>query len=157
MAKPSNGHLTAKQRAFVNEFIKDSNATRAAIAVGYKEKTASQMAYKLVRHPLIKVEICRLQAEHLASAGITTEYTLYTIRDIIEDNKKPGLGPARHQVALRGAELLGKHQGLWDTASSERQRKLHELTTKELIALGMELQKKQEQPKQLVAEITDIS
>jgi phage terminase small subunit len=34
--------LTAKQKAFVHEYLTDLNATQAAIRAGYSEKTANE-------------------------------------------------------------------------------------------------------------------
>ena len=147
---------TAKETAFIADYITHGNATLAAKNAGYSIKTAADVGCRLLKQPKIKSEICRLQAENLEAAGITAKYTLGTIRDIIEDNKVPGAGPAKHQVALRGAELLGKHQGLWESdKDSGRSRRAHELTDKELIALGMELAQAKE-PKQIDAAILTV-
>ena len=46
--------ITAKQKRFVREYIKDCNATRAAKAAGYSEDTAYQTGYELLKKPEIK-------------------------------------------------------------------------------------------------------
>jgi len=43
--------LTVKQRKFVNAY--DGNASRAALAAGYSEKTAHQMGYENLKKPEI--------------------------------------------------------------------------------------------------------
>lgn len=43
--------LTDKQRAFVLEYLKDKNATRAAIAAGYSAKSAYSIGSELLRKP----------------------------------------------------------------------------------------------------------
>jgi len=40
--------LTAKQKKFVAEYVKDLNATQAAIRAGYSEKTANEQAARLL-------------------------------------------------------------------------------------------------------------
>jgi phage terminase small subunit len=57
--------LSDKQRAFVMEYIKDFNATRAAIRAGYSEKTANQQGPRLLVNVGIKAEIERLIAERV--------------------------------------------------------------------------------------------
>lgn len=49
--------LTPKQRLFVAEYIKDYNATRAALAAGYKEKAAYRTGGENLHKPLIKAAI----------------------------------------------------------------------------------------------------
>ncbi len=41
--------LTAKQEAFVNEYLVDLNVTQAAIRAGYSVKTAEQVGYQQLR------------------------------------------------------------------------------------------------------------
>ena len=43
--------LTKKQRNFVTEYVKDWNATQAAIRAGYSEKTAFQIGYENLSKP----------------------------------------------------------------------------------------------------------
>ena len=45
--------LTAKQRAFVDEYLVDLNATQAAIRAGYSRKTAAQVGAENLRKPYI--------------------------------------------------------------------------------------------------------
>ncbi|MDF3636413.1 terminase small subunit, partial [Enterobacter cloacae] len=41
--------LTAQQRRFVAEYLKDGNATQAAIRAGYSKKSAEQIGYQLLQ------------------------------------------------------------------------------------------------------------
>ena len=49
--------LTNKQRVFVEEYLRTFNATAAAIAAGYSEKTASVIGHENLRKPNIDAEI----------------------------------------------------------------------------------------------------
>lgn len=49
--------LTAKQKAFVSEYLIDLNATQAAIRAKYSEKTAEQMAYQLLQKTSVQEAI----------------------------------------------------------------------------------------------------
>ncbi len=46
--------LTPKQNQFVAEYTVDFNATAAAIRAGYSEKTAGQVAHKMLQSPQIQ-------------------------------------------------------------------------------------------------------
>ena len=51
--------LTAQQRSFVAEYLKDNNATQAAIRAGYSKKTAYSIGQRLLK----KVEIAQAIAQ----------------------------------------------------------------------------------------------
>ncbi|OAJ35323.1 terminase small subunit [Piscirickettsia salmonis] len=51
------GKLSPKKEKFVNEYLKDFNATQAAIRAGYSEKGARQQAHKLLTNADIKKAI----------------------------------------------------------------------------------------------------
>lgn len=55
--------LTNKQRIFVEEYLKCWNATAAAKAAGYSEKTARAIGHENLTHPDIAAEIDRRKAE----------------------------------------------------------------------------------------------
>lgn len=65
-------NLTDKQRAFVLEYVKDWNATQAAIRAGYSEKTAMEQGYQLLQKPSVR----QLVDMHLANMGITADRVL---------------------------------------------------------------------------------
>jgi phage terminase small subunit len=64
--------LNAKQRAFVREYQKDFNATRAARTVGYSPKTADVQGYQLLQNPLVMEAIQKAEETALKEAGATT-------------------------------------------------------------------------------------
>lgn len=51
--------LTPKQSRFIDEYMKDYNATQAAIRTGYSKKTAFQIGYENLKKPEIRAEIDR--------------------------------------------------------------------------------------------------
>lgn len=51
--------LTARQRRFVDEYLVDFNATRAAIRAGYAERSARSIGSENLTKPNIKAEIAR--------------------------------------------------------------------------------------------------
>lgn len=58
--------LTAQQRRFVAEYLKDGNATKAAIRAGYSEKTAEQIGYQLLQKTSVAQAIAKQQKASIA-------------------------------------------------------------------------------------------
>lgn len=52
--------LTYKQRAFIDEYLRDFNATQAAIRAGYSPKSATIIGHENLRKPNIKSKIAEL-------------------------------------------------------------------------------------------------
>ena len=50
----AKGVLTEKQKLFVDEYLKDLNATQAAIRAGYKEKNARAIGCENLTKPNIQ-------------------------------------------------------------------------------------------------------
>ncbi|MDR9902659.1 terminase small subunit [Enterobacter hormaechei] len=53
--------LTAQQRRFVAEYLKDGNATQAAIRAGYSKKSAEQIGYQLLQKTSVAQAIVQQQ------------------------------------------------------------------------------------------------
>ena len=60
-----NDGLTAQQRVFVAEYLKDRNATQAAIRAGYSAKTAEQIGYQLLQKTSVAAAIEKQQKASL--------------------------------------------------------------------------------------------
>lgn len=60
--------LTNKQQAFISEYLKDFNATQAAIRAGYSEKTAYAIGHENLKKPDIAAEIQARIAERAMSS-----------------------------------------------------------------------------------------
>lgn len=61
--------LTDKQKAFIAEYVKDYNATQAAIRAGYSEDSASNIGYENLTKPDIQAAI----KLHMQGLGATAE------------------------------------------------------------------------------------
>lgn len=101
--------LTAKQQAFVAEFLVDLNATQAAIRAGYSVKTAGSIGEENLRKPEIQAAIAKAQAER---AEKTQRTALDVLKDIQDVSKKARDG-GDLKTALKGYELEGKHLGMF--------------------------------------------
>lgn len=63
--------LTYKQQRFCEEYIYDWNATRAAIAAGYSEKTSFTIGCENLKKPYIQSYISEIQKDLEKQAGIS--------------------------------------------------------------------------------------
>ncbi|MEK4355183.1 terminase small subunit [Paenibacillus sp. FSL R5-0475] len=63
--------LTDKQRMFVLEYMRDFNATRAALAAGYSKRAAYSIGWENLRKPEIQAEITRLKDQMVGELGLS--------------------------------------------------------------------------------------
>ena len=112
--------LTTKQQLFVDEYLVDLNATRAAIRAGYSEKTAEYQASRLLKNVKIeKALTIRMKARERRTA-ITHDKVLEDIERIKQDamqlvpDKDGNMTMANHAAALKAAELQGRHLGMFN-------------------------------------------
>lgn len=117
--------LTAQQKNFISEYIKDLDAERAAVTAGYKKSTAAQKAKELLAKPEIIKEMKKLiefQAKSLMVSKLyiikkllnIAEFCLET-EDILDKEGNPsGKRKLRDTGAgLRALEFLSKHLGFY--------------------------------------------
>ncbi len=116
-----------KRQRFVVEYIKDSNATQAAIRAGFSAKTASAAGARLLRDVQVGTAIEQLRAPILEEAGITLENHLArlgALRDKAEELEQ--MGPAIAAETNRG-KVAGfytervEHSGAIETLAFRRQ------------------------------------
>ncbi len=126
--------LTAKQKAFVAEYLIDLNATQAAIRAGYSEKTARFIGAENLTKPNIAAAVAAAQAERSKRTEITQDYVLSSIMKTMErckqaeqvvyqngnpvmiDTPDGEIAPAYKfdaAAVLKGAELLGRHLAMF--------------------------------------------
>lgn len=67
----SEGKLTDKQRRFCEEYVIDWNGTRAAIAAGYSENTAKQIANENLTKPYLQKYISEIQNDLEKLSGMS--------------------------------------------------------------------------------------
>jgi len=134
--------MTPKQVRFVEEYLIDLNATQAALRAGYSEKTAHKQGSQLLGKTSIAAAISAAQANRSERTEITQDYVLNSIFSTMERCKQAeavldrrgeavlvetpsgDLAPAYTFNAMgvfKGAELLGKHLGMFNGATSDDQ------------------------------------
>lgn len=126
--------LTAKQQRFVDEYLKDLNATQAAIRAGYSEKTAQQIGAENLSKPVIQAAIQEAKNKRSERTEVTQDFVINTIVETInrcrqaepvmakgeqvfevdvETNELRPVWKFDATNVLKGAELLGKHLGMF--------------------------------------------
>lgn len=76
--------LTDKQELFAREYLKDLNATQAAIRAGYSEKSAAAQGCENLTKPNIAARIIELKKERNEEVGIDAAYVLKRLVEIDE-------------------------------------------------------------------------
>jgi phage terminase small subunit len=84
MPKPKG--LSPKQARFVDEYLKDLNATQAAIRAEYSAKTAAIIGFENLRKPNIAAKISEAQKKLAEAAGVTQEWIVEELRKIASSN-----------------------------------------------------------------------
>lgn len=74
--------LTPKQELFCREYLKDLNATQAAIRAGYSEDSAASQGCENLIKPNIAKRIAELKAERNEEVGIDAAYVLRRLTEI---------------------------------------------------------------------------
>jgi phage terminase small subunit len=74
--------LNEKQQIFAREYLVDRNATRAAIAAGYKEKTAAQAGSRLLKDVKIQAEIARRAEKIFQKLDVSAERVLHGLAEL---------------------------------------------------------------------------
>jgi len=107
--------LTAKQAAFIREYLIDLNATQAAIRAGYSAKTAQEQSSRLLSNAIIRENVQKAMDERSETVGLTAADVLRDINAVKADamrktyDKDGNEVMANHTAALKALELQGKH------------------------------------------------
>ena len=108
--------LNPRQEFFCLEYIKDGNATQAAIRAGYSEKTAGSISTRLLQKVNIRTRIDELMAgvqqEKIADAKEVLRYLTSVMRGEAGEDQQGEQTPVSVRDRLKAAELLAKRYGL---------------------------------------------
>jgi phage terminase small subunit len=114
--------LTAKQELFVQEYLVDLNATRAAIRAGYSAKTAASQGERLLRNVEIQAAIAERMKERGERTTVTADrvlleaarLALFDPRKLFNDDGSPkGIHELDDDTAaaVAGIEVLEQFEG----------------------------------------------
>jgi phage terminase small subunit len=76
--------LNAKQRAFVFEYLKDRNATQAAIRAGYTAKNADVVGPRLLGNVGVQAAIAEQTQAVEAKSLVTSEWVVMALKEVAE-------------------------------------------------------------------------
>lgn len=97
---------TPKQKRFVQEYLKDLNATAAAKRAGYSKKTASVIGARTLKLPHVATLVAARQRVLSARVEYNAEWVLAEVT-------KMAASDIHDHLKLRALELLGKHFGMF--------------------------------------------
>lgn len=112
--------LTAKQAAFVAEYLIDLNATQAAIRAGYSEKAAKAIGAENLTKPDVQEALQQAMQARAERTEITQDKVLKDVEAIKLDAMRAKIGKdgteemINHTAALKACELQGRHLKMWN-------------------------------------------
>ena len=106
MAGQKNGN-GARRARFVEEYLKDCNATQAAIRAGYSPKSANPQGARLLANASIQKAIAEAQAARAERVRVTVDEVVSELRRIAFGTK------TADGVKVRALDLLGKHLAMF--------------------------------------------
>ncbi len=137
--------LTPMQTRFVDEYLIDLNAKEAAIRAGYSKKTAKQLGYKTLQVPAVQEAVTEAMAARSERTKVSQDWIIerlvenveraMQIKPVLDGQGKPtGEHAYQGNVANKGLELLGRHQGMFtdNVKLSGGLKATHEEALKEL-------------------------
>ena len=80
----AKGSLNPKQQKFVDEYLISLNATQAALAAGYSEKTARSIGNRLLTNVYIQKAIAEAQAKRSERVQIDQDWVLQKLIDEVD-------------------------------------------------------------------------
>lgn len=111
--------LTSKQKAFVQEYLIDLNATQAARRAGYKNPEIGRQL--ITNHNVSSAIQAALKAREKRTE-VTQDYVISKLREIAEKDASDGPdSELKYANKIRALELLGKHTGAFDGGAKEGQ------------------------------------
>jgi phage terminase small subunit len=105
--------LSDKQELFCREYLKDFNATQAAIRAGYSEDTASQQGSRLLNNVKVSERLEKLSKALLEQIDDDILDNLKTLREIRETGEKDS-------DRIKSVELLMRYHGSFEKDNTQK-------------------------------------
>lgn len=155
--------MTQKQKLFVEEYLKDLNATQASIRAGFSKKTARVSGTRLLADAAVRSAIDRAIAERSERNKLSADFVLEGLKEVALRclqqtpvmtfdyanktmvQKTDGDGNGVYEFDSNGAnkafELLGKHLGIFAQDNRQKNPETKPLTPDQAKDLVAELRK----------------
>jgi phage terminase small subunit len=101
--------ITPKRQRFVEEYLVDLNATRAAIRAGYSPRTANREGARLLSNAVIAEAISERQKRREERTEVTQDMV---VAGLLVEAKLTGEGSS-HSARVAAWTQLGKHLGMF--------------------------------------------
>lgn len=101
--------LSLKHQAFVDEYLKDRNATQAVIRAGYSANGARATGNRLLTDPDINTAIAARAEKASAVADVSVAWVLREAKATYQDAKAAG----QYAAATKCLELVGRHLAMF--------------------------------------------
>lgn len=147
----ARGKLTLKQERFVAEYLKDLNATQAAIRAGYSERSAASIGDENLRKPEVAAAVENAMAKRAERTALTQEEVIDGLRDEATDHTDQ----SSHAARVKAWELLGRHLGMFPTEVKHKHGGDPDNPTPIPISSADGRRKELEDAKQELAEMTE--
>jgi phage terminase small subunit len=108
--------LSARQAAFVREYLVDGNGAKAALRAGYKKETARVQASRLLTKSNIKAAIEAGQQKLAEKTETEAEWVRRRLKEEASDFTEF----ASHSARIRALELLGKINGVFEVDNKQK-------------------------------------
>lgn len=128
MARLNPHGLTDQQDRFCQEYVANGgNATQAYIKAGYSPTGAEQNACALMTNHKVQERVRELQTSVAERLGITQEYLLGHLKEIIDNQTNP------NKDRLRAVELAGKNLAMWVEKTENKNENKGDVTAKVIL------------------------
>ena len=108
--------LKGKQAQFVLEYLKDRNATQAAIRAGYSAKTAGQIGDENLKKPKIRAAVDAATAKVAEKTETEAEWVRRRLKEEADDFSEF----ASHSARIKALELIGKINGIFEADNKQQ-------------------------------------
>lgn len=97
-----------RRELFIAAYLRDPNATQAAIAAGYSKKTAYSSGQRLLKHVEVKAALERARNAASAQAGVDAAWVLREQAALYQQTKA-----TNEEVARKCLRDIGEHLGMY--------------------------------------------
>jgi phage terminase small subunit len=124
-ANEKNNHkLEPRQEKFIQEYLKDLNATQAAIRAGYSAKTANEQGARLLAKASIQAAVDKAQLKRAKRVEVSQDWVIENLKKVFErcmqeeavndrEGNFTGVFNFKEAGANKALELIGKHLGMF--------------------------------------------
>ena len=107
--------LTEKQKAFVQEYLVDLNATQAAIRAGYSKKTADRIGPELLGKTCVSKAIQKAMQDRQKRTEITQDKVIQEIAgQAFKEASDAPESDFKHASKIKYLDMLCRHLGAYD-------------------------------------------